>query len=51
LVFYRVGDRHAGELCRSIRNQVQLRLSEPGDASLARSVAFDPPSQKETARV
>jgi DNA-binding transcriptional ArsR family regulator len=51
LVFYRVSDRHAAELCRSIRNQVQLRLSEPGDVSLAPPVAFEPPSQKETARV
>lgn len=51
LVFYRVSDRHAGELCRSIRNQVQLRRSEPGELAPASATAFDPPSQKETARV
>ena len=53
LVFYRVGDVHARELCRSIRNQVQLRLpqTESEAPRVVANQAFIHHPTKETARV
>ena len=54
LVYYRVGDAYASELCRSIRNQVQLRLPQDPEVQTPRSKvshAFFHHPTKETARV
>ena len=54
LVYYRVGDAYASELCRSIRNQVQLRLPQDPQVQTPRSKvshAFFHHPTKETARV
>lgn len=54
LVFYRVADAHARELCRSIRNQVQMRSAvNPQSESLGLAAVhlFDHHPTKEIARV